>query len=1077
TGNQIVYQYDTSYNYSDGYAQIKSVSEYNSSSALGQMIGFEYSPETTTVKTSGNDDAYGTADDLHTHYVFDDHGRTISAYTTDKNKTQVYGASNAEYSPTEQGSKKNHTITKDSVSGVPAVNLIENSSMESSGSWSGHYSGTGYSSDRSTEQKYIGSYSYKFTSTTTKDSGFYDRRQSVTVTEEGNYTLSAYVRVESLNATTGFYLELGGVSSRKLKTNTNATIQNGWQRISVTAYLTAGTYDARLILQKSIGTVYVDCVQLEKADGASSYNLLNNGSFTDSTSGWTTSGASYASGRIKLTGSPTATKTAYQTVPVNLPLTTTFVLSGWAEAYSVGRRIPENVNTTPERNYDLVATLTYSNGTTEDTAVSFSTDSAALQFASGAVVSKKTNNALTITSIKVAIHYDYNANTAYFDNICLAMEPAQTYLYDSEGNLTSATNAEGNKIGAEYSADGVDITSYTNIVGQKYNYYYESGTAHVVSTITATGIDSNKINTTYSYDQYGNVKGTTVSSLNFDKAISSSSTSDAYGKTTQTVDERGNVTNYSYNNATELLNYVQNANGARTHYDYDGKDRITAIFNDVDKDGVKDTTEETVAYAYNTKNQLASIETDTVEYSLIYNSFGAQSEIKAGNKTLATYAYNSKNGKLDSTSYGNGFAVTNVYDELDRLVEVNYTVNNIVTITAYTVSYNGDGNVDKVVDNRSGITTEYEYDSLGRLIHATEYETSTKNVLLNTENEFDSYGRPEMSFYDLPDLDIKYNVYYKANTNIISSYRQSSSIDGFNPNKKVYTYDALERVTKIEYRYNNTVVFTENYTYVNNGNQTTNLVATHTVDGDVYSYTYDAVGNITLIKKNGVNKYSYTYDNLGQLIQENIYSDNYAEDSYADIYIYLYDKSGNITERRHYADGSLSTDGATYTYSTGTWGDLLRWYNGQEITYDTIGNPIKWRNADTIEWQGRQLSLIAHTEDAITDYVYNADGIRTGKQYLDAGGGVIGTVKYTLDGNKIVAENRNGTNIYYTYDDKGAIMGMIYGGQDYIFSKNLQGDVIGIYNSSRQLVAKYTYNAYGEITAITNASGVDVSNN
>ena len=56
-------------------------------------------------------------------------------------------------------------------------------------------------------------------------------------------------------------------------------------------------------------------------------------------------------------------------------------------------------------------------------------------------------------------------------------------------------------------------------------------------------------------------------------------------------------------------------------------------------------------------------------------------------------------------------------------------------------------------------------------------------------------------------------------------------------------------------------------------------------------------------------------------------------------------------------------------------------------------------------------------------------------------------------------------------------MGMIYGGQDYIFSKNLQGDVIGIYNSSRQLVAKYTYNAYGEITAITNASGTDISNN
>ena len=56
-------------------------------------------------------------------------------------------------------------------------------------------------------------------------------------------------------------------------------------------------------------------------------------------------------------------------------------------------------------------------------------------------------------------------------------------------------------------------------------------------------------------------------------------------------------------------------------------------------------------------------------------------------------------------------------------------------------------------------------------------------------------------------------------------------------------------------------------------------------------------------------------------------------------------------------------------------------------------------------------------------------------------------------------------------------MGMYYGGQNYIFSKNLQGDVIGIYNENRQLVAKYSYNAYGEIMSITDASGNDVSGN
>ena len=123
------------------------------------------------------------------------------------------------------------------------------------------------------------------------------------------------------------------------------------------------------------------------------------------------------------------------------------------------------------------------------------------------------------------------------------------------------------------------------------------------------------------------------------------------------------------------------------------------------------------------------------------------------------------------------------------------------------------------------------------------------------------------------------------------------------------------------------------------------------------------------------------------------------------------------------------------------------------------------------------MSLFNHSDGTITCYGYNADGIRTGKYFYDTSGYVTGTVKYTLDGGTIVAENRLGTNIYYTYDDKGAIMGMYYGGENYIFSKNLQGDVIGIYNENRQLVAKYSYNAYGEITAITDASGNDVSGN
>lgn len=55
-------------------------------------------------------------------------------------------------------------------------------------------------------------------------------------------------------------------------------------------------------------------------------------------------------------------------------------------------------------------------------------------------------------------------------------------------------------------------------------------------------------------------------------------------------------------------------------------------------------------------------------------------------------------------------------------------------------------------------------------------------------------------------------------------------------------------------------------------------------------------------------------------------------------------------------------------------------------------------------------------------------------------------------------------------------MGISYGNNTYTFAKNIQGDVIGIYNGGT-LVAKYEYNAYGQIMSITDSSGNDISNN
>lgn len=53
-------------------------------------------------------------------------------------------------------------------------------------------------------------------------------------------------------------------------------------------------------------------------------------------------------------------------------------------------------------------------------------------------------------------------------------------------------------------------------------------------------------------------------------------------------------------------------------------------------------------------------------------------------------------------------------------------------------------------------------------------------------------------------------------------------------------------------------------------------------------------------------------------------------------------------------------------------------YNGETITYDGIGNPLKYRNGMTMQWKsGRQLSQVKTSKDTVT-YKYNIKGFRTG---------------------------------------------------------------------------------------------------
>ena len=427
---------------------------------------------------------------------------------------------------------------------------------------------------------------------------------------------------------------------------------------------------------------------------------------------------------------------------------------------------------------------------------------------------------------------------------------------------------------------------------------------------------------------------------------------------------------------------------------------------------------------------------------------------------LATYTYAAGNGKLTRMTYGNGEYEDYTYDNLDRLVKVTY---NGSAENAFTVLYDSNGRLAKAVDGKVGITYLYEYDSLDRLIRAYQKDASG-NTVYAVENSYDEYGRAKGSKIAAGTTAHNYGVSYVEGTNLLDSYTM--------PNGKVhdYSYDKFDRLTWKSHFSNS---FWTQYAYYKNGNNTTPLISTFEFcDGncnyETYTYTYDALGNITDIRKNGSLVCSYEYDALGQLTRENNAAANFSV-------LYGYDKSGNITWRSEfpYSTGVLSApagDLTLYTYGNSQWKDLLTNYDGTNISYDAIGNPTNWVGIVGIEWNGRQLTYL--TKDGLdhgVSFTYNADGIRTKKVLYDYDGTVT-THNYVLDGTNIIKEtitSGSNTDILEYYYDEAGIAGFVYNGTKYYYVKNIQGDVIEICNTYGISVVSYTYDAWGNILSIT----------
>ena len=71
---------------------------------------------------------------------------------------------------------------------------------------------------------------------------------------------------------------------------------------------------------------------------------------------------------------------------------------------------------------------------------------------------------------------------------------------------------------------------------------------------------------------------------------------------------------------------------------------------------------------------------------------------------------------------------------------------------------------------------------------------------------------------------------------------------------------------------------------------------------------------------------------------------------------------------------------------------------------------------------------------------------------------------------KQISPAKETNTMYFQYDNSGNPTGFLYNGTQYFYLTNQMGDVIGITDNAGNLIATYTYGAWGEVLAVTPAT-------
>jgi RHS repeat-associated protein len=626
-----------------------------------------------------------------------------------------------------------------------------------------------------------------------------------------------------------------------------------------------------------------------------------------------------------------------------------------------------------------------------------------------------------------ATYDEWNRQLTETDNTGNRNVLTMTNTYDSESHLIHTKDAEGTQF--FYTFNALDETIYakdnSTPVVETWSYYDGLGTPAI-----------------------------TISGNTIEFAVT-----DANGNMLEAVDHKGTKTKYQYNEVGDKVKQT-NPDGTTIEWTYNEEGQIL------------------------TETQKVEDKEDTETYLVTNYVYNDAAEVTK--QTLKSKVYD-KETKETATAILKETDLT--YDELGRLVREFSKVFETEDQTVFKKSdvrflYDLNGNLirkwiydesSKTVLNHGQTTypfvrseSIYQYDANNRFTYEEKVENGvvTRKTYKDDENAemIQSALGSTTVYYNANDLAEKvitprsepYQFSYTASEsiNMVKGPRISVNMD-YGLNEKMTAIHAKKKDTPND-------LFYENYTY-NSAEQIE--TATNPWDGQK-AYTYTPEGFLKTVKK-GTGTITYSYDTSGNLLK-------------------AVNESGKILVDNQYSQGNRISSSVQYDAGTGKYKKVTYAFRPDgSLLSEKISKAVDTAEAAATapaeiekEYNYASINLLlgitTKKDGKVTEKIefsYDSDNRRTSKKvttdtsersefyYYDANGDMV-----SISQKSGIDPVENQMNFYR--DANGQLLSFEHKGKIYDYVYNQRGDIVAITNELAEIIARYTYDEWGNLLNI-----------